>query len=159
MSKVKLFLDSSALFAGIASPKGAARVLLLLGETGRVILIVSEQVIAETERATARKIPGVLREVRLAILKSRVMIRLDPPAEAIWEHKDWISHMADVPILVAAVQAEVDYLVTLNRKHFIDDPQVAKRTGLRIGTPGDALAWVRDRLGEGWNEVIGGEVV
>jgi len=147
MSKVKLFLDSSALFAGIASPKGAARVLLLLGETGRVILIISEQVIAETERATARKIPGALREVRLAILKSGVMIHPDPPVEAIWEHRDWIKHAADVPILVAAVHAEVDYLVTLNRKHFIDDSQVSVRTSLRIGTPGDALTWVRERLG------------
>ena len=35
MSKARLFLDSSALFAGVASPSGAARVLLLLGETGQ----------------------------------------------------------------------------------------------------------------------------
>jgi hypothetical protein len=35
---------------------------------------------------------------------------------------DWNSHTADAPILVAAAQAEVDYLVTLNRKHFLDDP-------------------------------------
>jgi hypothetical protein len=38
----------------------------------------------------------------------------------------------------------VDYLVTLNRRHFIDDPAVAARSGLRIGTPGDALAWMRE---------------
>ena len=34
-----------------------------------------------------------------------------------------------------------------NRKHFLDDPQVAASSGLRIGTPGDALAWVRARIG------------
>jgi hypothetical protein len=34
-------------------------------------------------------------------------------------------------------------------KHFIDDPQVAGRSGLQIGTPGDALAWVRQQLGAG----------
>lgn len=38
----------------------------------------------------------------------------------------------------------VDYLVTLNGRHFIDDPAVAARSGLRIGTPGDALAWMRE---------------
>jgi hypothetical protein len=32
----------------------------------------------------------------------------------------------------------------LNRRHFIDDPAVAAHSGLRIGTPGDALAWVRE---------------
>jgi len=146
MSKAKLFLDSSALFAGIASSSGADRVLLLLGETGQIALLVSEQVIVETERAVARKIPRILPELRQAILKSGLAILPDPPAEAVMAHLDWIRHAADTPILVAAVQAEVDYLVTLNRKHFLDDPQVAIRSGLRIGTPGDALAWARSRL-------------
>ncbi len=36
--------------------------------------------------------------------------------------------------------------VTLNRRHFMDDPRVAARARLPIGTPGDALAWVRGRL-------------
>jgi len=146
MSKAKLFLDSSALFAGIASPSGAARVLLLLGETGQIALFVSEQVIAETERAVARKIPRLLPELRQAILKSGLLILPDPPIDAVLARLDWISHAADAPILVAAVQAEVDYLVTLNRIHFLDDPQVAVRSGLRIGAPGEVLAWVRSQF-------------
>ena len=44
------------------------------------------------------------------------------------------------------MDAKVDFLVTLNRKHFIDDPGVAMKSGLRIGTPGDALGWVRGQL-------------
>jgi hypothetical protein len=44
------------------------------------------------------------------------------------------------------MQAGVDYLVALNRRHFMDDPRVAARARLRIGTPGEALAWVRKRL-------------
>jgi predicted nucleic acid-binding protein len=146
MSKAKLFLDSSALFAGIASPSGAARVLLLLGETGQIALLVSEQVITETERAVARKIPRILPELRQAILKSGLLILPDPPVEVVLRRLDWIRHATDTPILVAAAQAEVDYLVTLNRKHFLDDPQVAVRSGLRIGVPGEALAWVRSQM-------------
>jgi hypothetical protein len=46
------------------------------------------------------------------------------------------------------MQSKTDYLVTLNRRHFIDDPAVAGRSKLRIGTPGDALAWVRQYLAE-----------
>ena len=42
MSKVNLFLDSSILFAGIASATGAARVLLLLAETDHIHVTVSE---------------------------------------------------------------------------------------------------------------------
>jgi len=44
------------------------------------------------------------------------------------------------------MKARADYLVTLNRRHFIDDPNVATLSGLRIGAPGDALAWVRAQL-------------
>jgi hypothetical protein len=44
------------------------------------------------------------------------------------------------------MHSRVDYLVTLNRRHFIDDPLVARRAGFMIGTPGDALSWVRARL-------------
>lgn len=51
MSKANLFMDSSALFAGIVSASGAARVLPLLAETKHIQMTISEQVVAETERA------------------------------------------------------------------------------------------------------------
>ena len=146
MPEINLFLDSSALFAGIVSAEGAGRALLLLGETGKIHLTISEQVVAETERAVARKAAKALPEVRLAILRSKTRIVHDPDPETVWAHLDWMNDPADVPILLAALQARVDFLVTLNRKHFLDDPMVAQRSGLRIGTPGDALAWVRNQF-------------
>ena len=146
MPAINLFLDSSALFAGIASSEGAGRVLLLLGETGKIQLTISEQVVTEVERAMARKLPRALPEVRLAILRSKVKIVHDPDRQVVLSHLDWMKDPADVPILLAAMQARVDFLVTLNRKHFLDDPAVAQRAGLRIGTPGDALAWVRAQI-------------
>jgi predicted nucleic acid-binding protein len=148
MSKANLFLDSSALFAGIVSATGAARVLLLLAETGHVTITISEQVVTETERAIARKVPQALSDLRQAILASKAQIVRDPSLEEVKEHINWVSHPPDVPILLAALQSRVDYLVTLNRKHFIDDPGVARRTGLKIGTPGDALEWVREQISD-----------
>ena len=52
----------------------------------------------------------------------------------------------DVPILLAAMKAHVDYLASHNRKHFLDDPKVTERSGIKIGTPGDVLAWIRENL-------------
>ena len=66
MSKINMFLDSSALFTGITSAKGAARALLLLAETGHVTGTISEQVVAETERTIARKVPLALSDLRQA---------------------------------------------------------------------------------------------
>ncbi len=146
MPKPDLFLDSSALFAGVVSAEGASRALLLLAEGELITITVSEQVVAETERAVARKVPRALLTYREALRSTGLRIVHDPSPHEVEAHRDIISHPPDVPIVVAAMQAGVDYLVTLNRRHFMDDPHVAARARLRIGTPGDALAWVRGRL-------------
>jgi predicted nucleic acid-binding protein len=147
MSRINLFLDSSALVAGLISAEGAARALLLLGEDGVIQLTVSEQVIVEIERNLARKAPRAVPFAREMIRTAQVRILRDPPLDDVRQRMDWIGHAADVPILVAAHRDQVDYLVTLNRRHFLDDAEVARRSGLRIGSPGDALAWVREQLG------------
>jgi predicted nucleic acid-binding protein len=142
-----LFLDSSALFAGIVSPTGAARALLLLGETQLVQLSISEQVVAETERAIARKIPAALSLARQAILNSKTKIYPDPIFSEVEDYMSWMKDPTDVPILVAAMKARVNYLVTLNRRHFLEDVTLAQKAGLLIGTHGDALIYLREQLG------------
>ena len=83
---------------------------------------------------------------REALRSTGLRIVRDPSSEEIEAHRDVVAHRADVSIVVAAMQAEVDYLVTLNRGHFVNDPGVAAHSGLRIGPPANALAWVRQRL-------------
>ena len=144
MPKCDIFFDSSALIAGIASATGASRALLLLAEDEKIIISVSEQVITEVERNIAHKVPKALPFSREMILRANIRILRDPPIEVILLHLDWISHQSDVPILVAASIARVDFLTTLNTKHFFD-PEVSRWSGVRIGTPANALAWVREQ--------------
>jgi predicted nucleic acid-binding protein len=144
MSNPDLFLDSSALMAGIISAQGAARALLLLSENQKIHLLISEQVVTEVERNLARKAPAALPFAREMVRAANIHILHDPSWEDVQKRLDWIQHPADAPILVAAALAQVDFLVTLNTRHFLADPDVAHRSGLRIGTPGDALAWVRE---------------
>jgi predicted nucleic acid-binding protein len=148
MSRPDLFFDSSALFAGVVSARGVARALLHFAESTMITITVSEQVVAETERSVARKAPRSLLALREALRCTGLRIVRDPPAAQLSADKfrDIIAHRADLPILVAAINSGTDYLVTHNRRHFIDDPAVAERSGLRIGTPGDALIWVRERI-------------
>ena len=148
MPSPELFFDSSALFAGIVSASGASRALLVLAEAGQIAISVSEQVVTETERAVARKLPRALPDFREAIRATGLHIVRDPTPAEIDAYADIIAHKADVPIVVAAMKVKTDHLVTLNRCHFIDDPAVADRSNLRIGTPGDALAWARQHLAE-----------
>lgn len=148
MHQPKLFLDSSALFSGILSSGGGARALLLLAEDDKIRLVVSEQVIVEVERNIARKIPAVLSDAREMIRASGIRILRNPPVEQVFKYNDWMEHKMDIPILVAAMNAGVDFLVTLNTRHFMNDPQVSELSRLRIGTPGDALAWLRNEWSE-----------
>jgi predicted nucleic acid-binding protein len=146
MSKFNIFLDSSALIAGAISESGAAHVLLNLGESQDIVLIVSELVILESERSMAKKAPDNLDDLRSLIKSSNLRIVDNPSREEVEANLYLISDPNDVPILLAAMTARVDYLATHNRKHFLGDPKVAERSGIKIGTPGDVLAWLRENL-------------
>ncbi len=146
MPKFNIFLDSSALIAGAISDTGAAHVLLQLGESEDILLTISEMVIVESERSIAKKSPRNLNDLRSLIKTSRLKIVGDPSKKEVEASLYLIGDPNDVPILLAAMKAKVDYLATHNRRHFLDDPKVAERSGLKIGTPGDVLAWIRENL-------------
>jgi predicted nucleic acid-binding protein len=146
MSKNRIFLDSSVLIAGVISSTGAARVLMVMSEMGEIELLVSEYVIVETERTLARKVPHALPEFRQAIKDANIKIVHDPSSKEVQDNLYLITDAEDIPILLSAMKAKVDYLATHNRKHFLDDPKVAERSNLRIGSPGDVLMWVREQI-------------
>ena len=121
---------------------------MVMSEMGEIQLLISEYVIVETERALARKAPLALPYFRQALKDANIKIVDDPPEKDVQDNLYLMTDAEDIPILLAAMQARVDYLVSHNRKHFLDDPNVAEKSGLRIGAPGDALAWVRQQMRE-----------
>lgn len=146
MSKFNIFLDSSALIAGAISETGAAHVLLQLGESEDILLTISEMVLIESERSIAKKSPRNLNDLRSLIKTAKLSIVNDPSKKEVEANLYLIEDPNDVPILLAAMRAKVDYLATHNRKHFLDDPKVSERAGIKIGTPGDVLVWIRENL-------------
>jgi len=146
MKKFNIFLDSSALVAGVLSESGAAHALLLLGESEDILLTVSEMVIVETERSIAIKSPRNIPIYRNSIVTSNLKVVGDPSAKEVEANLYLINDPSDVPILLAAIKAKVDYLATHNRRHFLDDPHVVERSGIKIGTPGDVLMWLRENM-------------
>jgi len=146
MTKANIFLDSSSLIAGVLSSTGAAHTLLMLGEDETIFLTVSEWVVRESEEALHRKSPKSIKALRSSLLISKIQIVVDPSAEEIRANLYLVEDRDDVPVLFATVKAGVDYLATHDHKHFLDDPKVAERAGIKIGTPGDVLAWLRDML-------------
>jgi len=58
----KVFIDTSALIAGILSPTGAAHEVLRLCEAGVVKAVMSRQVLVEADRNLSEKLPAFLSE-------------------------------------------------------------------------------------------------
>jgi predicted nucleic acid-binding protein len=146
MNKVNIFLDSSALVAGVISTTGAAHTLLMFGEDETIMLTVNEWVVGESEEALSRKSPKNIKNLRNSLLSSKIQILPDPSDEEIQANLYLMDDPDDIPVLLAAIKAKVDFLATHDRKHFLNDPKVAEKAGLKIGTPGDVLAWIRENL-------------
>lgn len=114
----RVFLDTSVLIAGLASLTGASAAIRDLGEAEELRIVLSRQVLIEADRVLFKKFPHLIERYRLFIKNLSPGLADDPSpalvraaAAAIEEH--------DAPILAAAKQAGVDYLVTLNTKHFL----------------------------------------
>jgi predicted nucleic acid-binding protein len=59
----------------------------------------------------------------------------------------FLNYADDAVVLAAAIDAQADYFVTLDRQHFLSNPLVPATLPLPLGTPGDFLAWFRARVG------------
>ncbi len=140
-----IFLDTSALFSGIWSTTGGARMLLKLGEAQAINLCVSSQVLTEIEGALRRKAPQQLGVLAFMLDRSQIQLRYPASAERLAMCQTIIQYEPDAIVLAAAWQAEIDYFVTLDRQHFLNNAQLHDDAPFEIGTPGDCLAWYRDR--------------
>ena len=146
-AKVRVFLDTSALFAGIWSATGGARMILRLGEAGAIRLFASPQVLCEIEKALRRKAPDALGSLALLLDRSGVEIAPSAGQEAVERGRTLPGYLADAEVLAAAWDAGMDYFVTLDKEHFLGDSGLRKAVPFPVGTPGDFLAFFRVRVG------------
>lgn len=97
----------------------------------------SEEVLVEVDRNLRKKLPHVLRVYKELLVILRPALQASPSAAAL-QRVSGIVHPKDAAILAAALEANADYLVTLDRRHF--GPAAPKVAGaIRIVTPGELL--------------------
>jgi predicted nucleic acid-binding protein len=140
----KVFLDTSALIAGVVSATGAARELLRLGEARVIDLVVSRQVLTEADRNISSKLPSILADYQMLLEYLGLAIVEDASAQQVRE-ATLVIHHKDAPILAAARQANVDYLVSWNTRHFHTE-KVRRFVRFAIVTPGEFLQHFRRNL-------------
>lgn len=132
--KIKVFFDSSVLIAGLASPDGASNMLLVMSEMGLVTPVISEKVVTEVVRNIERKLPRFLPHYH-RLFKTLPFELADPTPELIANAQKFINEK-DADILAAAVRADADYLVSLD-KHFLNIK--VPELKIQIMSPGELL--------------------
>jgi predicted nucleic acid-binding protein len=141
--KLRIFVDADVIFAGSASPTehGASHVVLLMGEITLLDCITSQQAITEVERNLGEKLPAKLPEFRLLV--NRCLRVVADPLVAELPAYAGLADPKDLPLLVAALREQCDYLLTFNVRHYF--PQGGTITVLR---PGDFLQTIRELLSQ-----------
>jgi len=139
---LNVFFDSDALIAGSASQTGASFLLLQLCEMGIIRGITCSYVFEECRRNLALKMPEAL-PVFNKIVQLTLNIKPEASSKTIHQLKN-SAHPKDLPVLAAAREADADYLVTFNTKHFTIDNDCK----IEVLTPGQLLAVIKTRLSQ-----------
>jgi putative PIN family toxin of toxin-antitoxin system len=138
----RVFLDASVLFSAAYSRSGASREILRSALRREIIAVVSRQVVEEARRNLKRKAPTAVEALEQLMELLSPEVAADPSLSELQAAASYVN-LKDAPIIAAAVKANVEYLVTLDRAHFLDDPKVARESGLSMLTPDKLLAILR----------------
>jgi len=145
MPEGRIFFDTSALLAAVLSAGGGARALLKLGESGAVHIWVGPTVLREADEVFQRKAPDLL--PLLAALLHQAQVQIGPAATADQQARaaSAVDYAPDARIVAEALTCQVDYFVTHDQERLLRNPRLSALP-LQVGTPGDCLAWLRQRL-------------
>jgi predicted nucleic acid-binding protein len=150
--RIRLFLDSNVLTAGILSVWGLDKAILSLCAAMICRLVLAEAVREEVEDNLLVRLAGVGSSDAGKVLDDYVhlLALMKPeivpyPAQAdVKAARHLIRHEADVPVLLSAVASRPDWVLTHNTKHFTQE--VARRSGLRIATPVDFFGAIANSI-------------
>ena len=115
--RLRVFVDTSALLAGLNSPTGAAGTILAACFSHDLIPVISPQVIEEAERNIPFKFP-LLADAWASFLLIPPEVTSSPSLQEIRKARK-ILPTSDAPILASAIRAKPDALVTWNTKDFL----------------------------------------
>jgi len=132
---IRAFLDASVFFSACFSLRGASHEILQECLRGKVALVISDVVIDEVRGnlSSNPKAPRLL-QVFENFLNTVPFEVVRATERQVLQAAEYTVEK-DAPIVAAALQAKVDYLASLDRKHLVGVSEVAKRSGLKIVLP------------------------
>jgi predicted nucleic acid-binding protein len=141
--ELRLFLDSNVLTGGLVARWGMDKAILSLCAARICQMVLAEVVREEVERNLLKKtFSSDLDQITADLLLedydgliglAKPEIIPFPDKQVVLDSRSLIRHAADVPVIVSAIEARPDWLLTHNTNHFTQE--VANKTGIRIATP------------------------
>jgi len=131
--------DSSVFFAASYSATGSAHDLLLAALQGRLILVLSDYVLGETERNLLESAP----HAHPAFLRfcSTVPYQLSTPSKQLVVDTAQVVMIKDAPVIAAARVAQAPLVATYDRKHLLSRrKEILAAFGVTVATPDEILA-------------------
>lgn len=120
--------------------------LFRLAELKAAHILISSSVLSEADQALRRKAPGALGQLAIWLDRSNCQIIDDASWTELESWNEIVDYWPDAGVIAAAVAANAEYLVTLDRQHILSNKRLLRALPFPIGTPGDCLAWLRTTL-------------
>jgi len=121
LKRLRVYLDSNVFIFGKESQESNSRIILDLAEEGKIVPVVSYLTLEELREYFSRRYDRetAINEIYYLIsLPALEIVPRDKMEKLISKYKDVVPDK-DLPHLVSAIVANVDYFVTYNR-HFIE---------------------------------------
>jgi predicted nucleic acid-binding protein len=145
--KLRVMVDSNVLFAGSISPRFPYEVLEH-AKKGDYYLVLPEYVLYETRRTVKKMGAAALERLEEFLSKVSFQEAHNPNAEEVKQNADLVRDAKDIPIALAAINAQVDFLITQDKD--LTSPDAPIHQHLKILLPGtflrEYMAWTSERL-------------
>ncbi|MBI3442395.1 MAG: PIN domain-containing protein [Candidatus Sungbacteria bacterium] len=138
----KVFLDANIFFAAVRSSTGGSYFIMELAKQGHIRIVTVAYALVEAERNIEEKIgEGALHAHYENLLAARPIIQSVVKIPFIFASKlATVMPEKDIPILAGALVSGAEALITLDRKHFLENEKLLKiGIPIPIITPGDFL--------------------
>ena len=141
---MKVFLDANVFFAAAGSPTGGSAFVLELAKRERIQIITVLYALVEAERNIQAKLgeKALDRHYQNLLEGKRKVQNIDNVSMKTATELETLLIRKDVPILLGAILSNADFLVTLDRKDFIDNKKLKEADlSFQIVIPGDFLKY------------------
>jgi len=142
-----VFVDANVLIRGVTFPRYPYEVLRLAARR-KIVLVLSSLVLNDARRYLAELFPEHLPKLEGFLTTALIEIVPDPTPEQVAAQRDLVRDIKDVPVVLAAARAHVDYLLSTDTD--LTDTNKSTEKLRQLIAPGRVM-----KVGAFLNEVMG----